>query len=36
VVEDRASLLPPDLFKRFANDALWRNPLNIREGLRVV
>jgi len=32
----RASLLPPDLFHRFVNDAFWRNPQNIPEGLQVV
>ena len=34
--EPRASLLPPDLFNRFVNDAFWRNPQNIPEGLQVV
>jgi sulfotransferase len=34
--ESRASLLPPDLFKRFVNDAFWRDPQNIPEGLQVV
>jgi sulfotransferase len=34
--EPRASLLPPDLFNRFVNDAFWRNPQNIPEGLHVV
>jgi hypothetical protein len=34
--EPRATLLPPDLFKRFVNDAFWRNPQNIPEGLQVV
>src|ERR1700733_4469739 len=34
--EPRASLLPPDLFKRFVNDAFWRAPQRIPEGLRVV
>jgi sulfotransferase len=34
--EPRASLLPPDLFKRFVNDAFWRDPQNIPEGLQVV
>jgi sulfotransferase len=34
--ESRASLLPPDLFRRFANDAFWRDPKNIPEGLQVV
>jgi sulfotransferase len=35
-VEPRASLLPPDLFKRFVNDAFWRDPQRIPEGLQVV
>jgi sulfotransferase len=34
--EPRETLLPPDLFKRFANDAFWRDPNQIPEGLRVV
>ncbi|BBZ52949.1 sulfotransferase [Mycobacterium heidelbergense] len=34
--EPRATLLPPDLFNRFVNDAFWRNPLDIPEGLQVV
>jgi sulfotransferase len=34
--EPRASLLPPDLFGRFINDAFWRDPKNIPEGLQVV
>ena len=34
--ESRATLLPPDLFQRFANDAFWRDPQNIPEGLQVV
>ena len=34
--EPRASLLPPDLFNRFVNDAFWRNPQKIPEGLQVV
>jgi sulfotransferase len=34
--EPRATLLPPDLFKRFVNDAFWRDPRNIPEGLQVV
>jgi sulfotransferase len=32
----RATLLPPDLFNRFVNDAFWRDPNKIPEGLRVV
>ncbi len=34
--EPRASLLPPDLFRRFVNDAFWRDPNRIPEGLKVV
>ena len=34
--EPRATLLPPDLFKRFVNDAFWRDPRRIPEGLQVV
>ena len=34
--EARASLLPPDLYKRFVNDAFWRDPKNIPEGLQIV
>ncbi|HEU0191189.1 MAG TPA: sulfotransferase [Mycobacterium sp.] len=34
--EQRESLLPPDLFNRFVNDAFWRDPANIPAGLRVV
>ncbi len=34
--EPRATLLPPDLFKRFVNDAFWRDPQRIPEGLQVV
>ena len=34
--EPRASLLPPDLFNRFVNDAFWRNPQKVPEGLQVV
>jgi sulfotransferase len=29
-------LLPPDLFNRFVNDAFWRDPNKIPEGLKVV
>ena len=33
---ERATILPPDLFARFANDAFWREPkLNLR-GVRIV
>jgi sulfotransferase len=34
--EPRETLLPPDLFNRFVNDAFWRDPQRIPEGLRVV
>ena len=34
--EPRETLLPPELFKRFANDAFWRDPTRTPEGLRVV
>jgi sulfotransferase len=34
--QPRASLLPPDLFNRFVNDAFWRDPKNIPEGLQVI
>jgi sulfotransferase len=34
--EPRATVLPPDLFNRFVNDAFWRDPQRIPEGLQVV
>jgi sulfotransferase len=34
--DPRETLLPPDLFNRFVNDAFWRDPSRIPEGLRVV
>jgi sulfotransferase len=34
--EPRASLLPPDLFERFAGDAFWRDPQRVPDGLRIV
>jgi len=34
--QPRETLLPPDLFNRFVNDAFWRDPQRIPEGLRVV
>ena len=34
--EPRETLLPPDLFKRFTNDAFWRDPARIPAGLRIV
>jgi len=34
--DPRETLLPPDLFKRFVNDAFWSDPQRIPAGLRVV
>jgi sulfotransferase len=34
--EPRETLLPPDLFNRFVNDAFWTEPQRIPAGLRVV
>jgi sulfotransferase len=34
--EPRASLLPPDLFNRFVNDAFWCDPQRVPEGLQIV
>jgi sulfotransferase len=34
--QPRETLLPPDLFERFANDAFWRDPARIPPDLRVV
>jgi sulfotransferase len=34
--EPRETLLPPELFKRFANDAFWRDSQRIPAGLQVV
>jgi hypothetical protein len=34
--DQRDTLLPPDLFNRFRNDAFWRDPARIPPGLRVV
>jgi sulfotransferase len=34
--EPRETLLPPDLFQRFAQDAFWRDPQSVPEQLRVV
>lgn len=33
---ERTTLLPPDLFQRFANDAFWRDPKRLPAGLQVV
>ncbi|MHB1566689.1 MAG: sulfotransferase family protein [Acidiferrobacter sp.] len=32
----RQTLLPPDLFRRFANDAFWTDPQNNPNGVRIV
>lgn len=34
--EPRETLLPPDLFRRFVNDAFWWDPERIPAGLRIV
>ena len=34
--EPRETVLPPDLFSRFVNDAFWRDPSGIPDGLRIV
>jgi sulfotransferase len=34
--QPRPTLLPPDLFARFVNDAFWRDSERIPEGLRIV
>lgn len=34
--EERQTILPPDLFKRFEKDAFWQDPHNLPEGVRVV
>jgi Holliday junction resolvasome RuvABC DNA-binding subunit len=34
--QPRETVLPPDLFNRFVNDAFWRDPASIPPGLRVV
>jgi len=34
--EPRETLLPPDLFQRFANDAFWRDPRRIPAGLNII
>ena len=34
--EPRSTLLPPDLFQRFVNDAFWRDPQRIPDGLQIV
>lgn len=34
--EPRDTVLPPDLFQRFINDAFWRDPSRIPDGLAIV
>ena len=34
--EARKTLLPPDLFQRFANDAFWRNAKGLPRGLNII
>jgi len=34
--QPRQTLLPPDLFNRFIDDAFWQHPEQLREGLRVI
>ena len=34
--EPRETLLPPDLFQRFANDTFWRDPQRMPKNLRIV
>jgi sulfotransferase len=34
--EQREPLLPPDLFRRFVNDAFWRDPQRVPAGLKIV
>lgn len=34
--EPRKTLLPPDLFQRFANDAFWRDPQRLPENVHMV
>ena len=33
---ERQTILPPDLFQRFANDAFWENPASLPKGMRIV
>jgi sulfotransferase len=33
---ERATILPPDLFKRFEHDAFWKNPGMHRNGIRII
>jgi sulfotransferase len=35
-VRERHSILPPDIFRRFENDAFWRDPAVNLRGVRIV
>ncbi|EQD48428.1 sulfotransferase, partial [mine drainage metagenome] len=32
----RETILPPDVFRRFENDAFWRDPVLNKRGVRIV
>lgn len=34
--QERSTILPPDLFKRFENDAFWTNPAMRRLGIQII
>ena len=34
-VIERPTILPPDLFQRFTNDAFWQTPANLPKGVRI-
>jgi sulfotransferase len=34
--QERPTVLPPDLFRRFENDAFWRDPVLRREGIPII
>jgi sulfotransferase len=35
-LNERATILPPDLFKRFENDAFWTNPVMHRPAIKII
>ena len=35
-LNERATVLPPDLFKRFENDAFWKNPALYRSSVKII
>jgi sulfotransferase len=35
-LEDRQTILPPDLWRRFDGDSFWHDPAFNRRGVRVV